>query len=223
MGLLHDPPARTVGRTDGSLPTLGYALLSLLARQSSTGYQLAQKLNDPIGFFWEASHSQIYPQLAMLERVGHAVSVASSGRGPRPVKTYSITGAGMAALRTWISLPKRRWGGRDELLLKVYASWVAEHADTLRLVRAAEAHHAARLALYLDRMRSARKRGADAASPREPLFGDYVTLRRGVVYERGRLAWCRWLIRRLQAAEDGQGTPRRGAERRRARQLERSG
>ena len=105
----------------------------------------------------------------------------------------------MEALRAWIGLPARRSGGRDDLLLKVYASWVAEPSATLRLMRDAEADHAARLELYLSRRRSARARGADVAGPRSPMFADYATLRRGIGYERGRLAWCRWLIRKLEA------------------------
>lgn len=191
------------GGRPASVPTLGYALLSLLAREPLTGYSLAKQLKEPIGLFWEAQHSQIYPQLAALQSLGYATASASSGPGPRSKKTYAITDAGLAALRAWVGVPVRRWGGRDELVLKVNASWVAEPSVTLQLVREAEAHHAARLDLYLSRRRSARSRGADVAGPRSSLFTDYTTLRRGIGFERGRLAWCRWLIRCLEAERVG--------------------
>jgi DNA-binding PadR family transcriptional regulator len=200
VAVLHDVPAEPVtGRQPTTLPTLGHALLSLLAREPLTGYGLAKLMKEPIGFFWEAQHSQIYPQLAELQRIGHVTASTSSGPGPRSKKTYAITDAGMAALRAWVGVPTRRRGGRDDLLLKVYASWVAEPSATLRLMHEAEADHVARLELYLTRGRSARSRGADVAGPRSPMFTDYATLRRGIGYERGRLAWCRWLIRKLES------------------------
>src|SRR3712207_7015289 len=56
--------------------TLGYALLGLLAREPLSGYDLAQRLKGRVGFFWQARHSQIYPELGRLEAAGlvrHAV------------------------------------------------------------------------------------------------------------------------------------------------------
>jgi DNA-binding PadR family transcriptional regulator len=189
-------PAR---RDPVDLATIGYALLSLLAREPSTGYRLAARLKNPIGFFWEAGHSQVYPQLAILERRGFVSATNRAGPGPRPTRTYTITRDGLDALRGWVGVPTRRWGGRDELLLKVYASWVAEPAATIKLLREAEAHHAAQLAGYLKDRDRARAAGADAALHDEPAFAEYATLRRGIGHERGRLAWCRWLIHRLEA------------------------
>jgi DNA-binding PadR family transcriptional regulator len=186
-----------------TLPTLGYALLALLARQPGTGYDLARQLKDPIGLFWEAGHSQIYPQLGRLEELRLVRSRSARGRGPRPTKTYAITLRGVAALRAWVGQPVRRRGGRDELLLKVYASWVAEPAATLQLLREAEAHHAAQLATYLARRAAAQAAGAADAPPSDPRFTDYATLRRGIGHERGRLAWCRWLARRVARAAPG--------------------
>lgn len=200
MVVPDDPSAAPLGGAPPArLPTLAFVLLSLLARQPLTGYGLARRLTEPIGFFWEARHSQIYPTLAVLEKHVFVEASLTGVPRPRPTKTYQITDAGLAALRAWVGQPTRRWGGRDELLLKVYASWVADSSVTLTLLREAEVHHAAMLALFLGRRRTARSSGADDADPADPIFTDYATLRRGVGYERGRLAWCRWLIRRVEA------------------------
>src|SRR6476646_1735266 len=59
----RDGPMHTTG-------TLGYALLGLLARQPRWGYDLARRMQEPIGYFWHANHSQIYPELAALETDG---------------------------------------------------------------------------------------------------------------------------------------------------------
>lgn len=188
--------------------TLGYALLGLLAREPLTGYGMTRRMRDPIGLFWEPQHSQVYPELARLERAGLIAATAEPGPGPRLKRTYRLTDQGLDTLRAWIAEPPRLGGRRDELLLKVYASWVAEPSVTLELVRAAERHHAAQLGRYLASEARIRARGEDRADPTDPVFTNYATLRRGIGFERGRLAWCRWLIRRLNTAN--------GAKQRRA-------
>ena len=182
-----------------TVSSLGYALLAAFAREPATGYQLAQLLRDPIGFFWEVRHSQIYPELARLERAGLIASSAGPGPGPRPKRTYEITAAGRDRVRGWIAAPSQFGGRHDELLLKVYASWLVEPGVTAGLIRSAQAHHQAQLALYTQREASARERGIDRLGFRDPAFADYLTLRRGIDFERGRLAWCDWVLRELAA------------------------
>jgi DNA-binding PadR family transcriptional regulator len=183
---------------DSPVPTLAFAILALIAREPLTGYQLSRQLRDPIGLFWQARHSQIYPVLNRLERLGWATAEEVPGPGPRPTRRFSIGATGMDALRAWVAAPQSRRSGRDELLLRVYASWVADRSVTLGLLRDAEARHREQLATYTARRRSAEDRGvADDATTAE--FADYATLRRGIGFERGRIAWLRWLMRRLDA------------------------
>jgi DNA-binding PadR family transcriptional regulator len=182
-----------------TIPTLAYALLALLAREPLTGYEMSRQLRDPIGFFWQARHSQVYPALSRLERLGWTTSETFAGPGPRPTKRHVITDDGLAALRAWVGASARR-GGRDELLLRVYASWVADRSVTLGFLREAESRHAHQLAVYLARRGRAESRGS-ADTPGTADFADYATLRRGIGYERGRLAWVRWLIRKLETSD----------------------
>jgi DNA-binding PadR family transcriptional regulator len=184
------------GAAEGStVPTLAYAILALLAREPLTGYQIGRLLRDPIGLFWQARHSQIYPVLARLERLGWAESTEVPGPGPRPKKHYRPSRAGLDALRTWVSRPSTR-RGRDELLLRVYASWIAGGPATCAFLVEAEAQHRQQLAVYLERRAAVRARGGPG-QPGTAEFADYATLRRGIGYERGRLAWVRWLIGQL--------------------------
>jgi DNA-binding PadR family transcriptional regulator len=185
--------------TARGVSSLGHALLAALAREPLTGYALAQLLRDPIGFFWETQHSQIYPELSRLERTGLVVSSEMPGPGPRPKRTYAATEAGLAELRAWIARPSRFGGRHDELLLKVYASWLVEPSVTHELIGEARRHHAAQLELYLTRDASARERGIDRLGPADPRFADYLTLRRGIDFERGRLAWCDWVLEQLES------------------------
>jgi DNA-binding PadR family transcriptional regulator len=82
--------------------TLGYALLGLLAREPLSGYDLAQQMKGPVAFFWQAQHSQIYPELARLEKDG-LVQFEVVPQYDRPAKkVYAPTEAGRAALRAWV-------------------------------------------------------------------------------------------------------------------------
>src|SRR5690348_6743093 len=85
--------------------TLGYALLGLLARRPLWGYDLARRMKVPIGYFWHASHSQIYPELAALEADGLVTHEIVQQRDRPDKKLYSITEAGREVLRRWVSEP----------------------------------------------------------------------------------------------------------------------
>src|SRR6266508_2593560 len=84
---------------------LGYALLCLLVRGPGTGYDLAQRLRRPIGYYWTARHTQIYPELARLVSAGLVTYQAGAGPGPREKKTYTIAEAGRDALAAWLVRP----------------------------------------------------------------------------------------------------------------------
>src|ERR1700710_642665 len=104
--------------------TLGYAVLGLLAERPHTGYDIARRMERPIGYFWTAQHSQIYPELARLEADGLVRHRVVDGPGPRDTKRYRITPAGRAALRAWVDAPVPAQPGRSELLLRVRSLWV---------------------------------------------------------------------------------------------------
>ena len=48
------------------METLKYAILGLLMKKDMTGYELSKESNSEVFEFWNASHSQIYPQLQAL-------------------------------------------------------------------------------------------------------------------------------------------------------------
>jgi DNA-binding PadR family transcriptional regulator len=79
--------------------SLRYAILGLLARRPSTGYELTLTFDRSLRTSWHASHSQIYPELGKLERAGLVEVVA---RGARRSKTYGLTGPGRDELRRWL-------------------------------------------------------------------------------------------------------------------------
>jgi DNA-binding PadR family transcriptional regulator len=185
------------------ISTLGYALLALLARNSLSGYDLAQHMKRPIGFFWQAQLSQIYPELAHLEEQGYVLHqvIVQEDRPSR--KVYTITDAGGAALRAWAVQPPLPTLDRNELLLKTYTIWLADPESALALFREREQFYAERLALFEQIQSNIESETAGRPRPTEPRFGDYATVRMGVAYEREYVKWCRWVIEQFeQALED---------------------
>jgi DNA-binding PadR family transcriptional regulator len=181
--------------------TLGYALLALLANGPRTGYGLRTAMREPVGFFWTASHSQIYPELAVLEDGGLVRHRVIEGRGPRDTKEYRLTAAGRRALADWAVTPPGDAPERDELMVKVFALWTAPVEQARALIEMQRAHHRRRLARYeqiekefVDGDAAVRAAVDDPATPQ---FAGFATLQCGLSYERHRIRWCTWLLGRL--------------------------
>jgi DNA-binding PadR family transcriptional regulator len=183
---------------EGEWPTIAYALLAVLARGETTGYQLARFMDKPVGLFWQAPHSQIYPQLAALERGGMVTSSAEPGPGPRARKTYAVTDAGRALLRDWVATRPEPRAVRDEMVLRSYAAWTADRAEAAALFRAEQTTHEQRLA-ELEQMAEnlTAKHGARLGDPAEPIFGNWAALQRGLGAEREYVRWCTWMAEQL--------------------------
>jgi DNA-binding PadR family transcriptional regulator len=186
-----------------AIPTLGYALLALLAKRPNTAYELSQRARRPLGYFWTASYGQIHPQLRQLTAAGLLTEEALAGPGPHDKRMYTITAAGRDALAAWVVEPPRQEPSRDELLLKAYAIRAAEPERARELVLAQAATHRRRLAEYT----AIRNRlGREAADISHPDFGSLATVRYGIGYERHRAQWCEWLAAQMAGA--ARGVPR---------------
>ncbi|MET8140631.1 PadR family transcriptional regulator [Sphaerisporangium sp. NPDC005288] len=173
--------------------TLGFAILAALAKDARTGYELTAVMNRPVGYFWTARHSQIHTDLQKLLADGLVRFEAEHGPGPQGKKVYHLTPEGRAALRDWVTEPPRARTERDELVLKTYASWLADPAEMAELFRAQLLLHEERIAQY----EGQRAGFAGVPDPGDPTFGNYAALWCGLSYERHRAEWCRWMIGRL--------------------------
>lgn len=99
--------------------SLRYAILGFLSSTPSTGYDLGRAFSLGAGAYWEASTSQIYPELRRLEEEGLIEGkVSQSDRLNRCV--YRLTTAGKEDLKRWveseINYPPRRDPERIQLL-----------------------------------------------------------------------------------------------------------
>ena len=84
---------------------LPHAILVSLCEQSGSGYELARRFDRSIGYFWAATHQQIYRTLRTMENEHwvRGTEVAQHGRPDK--KVYTVSEAGRAELARWIAAP----------------------------------------------------------------------------------------------------------------------
>ena len=182
--------------------TLGYAVLGLLSREELSGYDLKRWMERPLGYFWSARHSQIYPELARLEEEGLVTHTLVVQSGKPDKKLYRITAQGLEALKEWVVQPPVSRSVRDELTLKAYSVWLADKGQVARLFREEGLRREEQLAHYEElRTWMEDEHEAEVHDPDSPWFAAYATLRRGIGYEEGYAEWCRWMADSVERRE----------------------
>jgi DNA-binding PadR family transcriptional regulator len=177
--------------------TLGYAILGLLAKRPGTGYQISRAMQRPVGYFWTARHSQIYPELAELEGDGLVRSRVIEGPGPRDTKRYSITAAGRNALRAWLDSPLPDQAPKDELMLRVWSLWLLSPDRARNLIAVVRDRLESELEILVIEEEDFHTMPEAISDPGNHAFGEYATLRWGLARRRVFLEWCDWLLDRL--------------------------
>lgn len=186
-----------------SLPctmSLKHSLLVMLSDAPATGYDLSQQFKGGIGFFWNASHQQVYQQLAQMTKDGW-VSFETQPQPDRPDrKVYAITEAGQKALGNWLSTPVPPSKSKDALLIKLFAGDKLVPINTLReeLYRHRAIHQKS-----LDKLLTiAAEYSAKSPSEQHALRLPYLTLRRGITGEQAWLAWADEALQILTTNKD---------------------
>jgi DNA-binding PadR family transcriptional regulator len=87
---------------DGALIPSDYVVLGMVGLGARSGYEIKQKVELSIRFFWTISPAQVYPSLAKLERSG-LLRGRDEPQGNRPRRRYERTEAGSDALREWLT------------------------------------------------------------------------------------------------------------------------
>ena len=100
--------------------SLPHALLGLINYQPSTGYDLKNKFQRSIHFFWNAALPHIYRSLKQMEKDGWIVSTIEQQTGKPNRKVYRITGEGKKELLHWLAEPPDELEMRHTLLVKVF-------------------------------------------------------------------------------------------------------
>ncbi|WP_166263858.1 PadR family transcriptional regulator [Marinobacter caseinilyticus] len=100
---------------------LRYALLCALHEQPATGYELTQRFKTRLANVWNASHQQVYRELAKLQQEKLLLVEAIEQPNKPDKKRYHTTLAGRSALEHWLGQIQPRPATRDPLLVKLFA------------------------------------------------------------------------------------------------------
>lgn len=182
---------------------LPHAILVALCEQSSSGYELARRFDRSIGYFWAATHQQIYRTLRAMEADGwvHVTEIAQRGRPDK--KVYTVSDAGRAELARWIAEPLTGRGSTAadnrtrDLAVKVRG---AAYGDVDAIRRQVAALRAERAEL-LDTYRNYEKRQfADPAALTGPALHQYLVLRGGIRAEESAIDWLDEVAAALEEA-----------------------
>ncbi len=185
---MHIDPAAAYA-TPVALP---HAILVSLSEQSGSGYELARRFDRSIGYFWAATHQQIYRTLRTMEEDGwvHVTAVAQHGRPDK--KVYTVADAGRAELSRWIAAPLAGRGGSvadhrtRDLAVKIRG---AVHGD-LDALRAQIAALRSERADLLDTYRGFQKsQFPHPAALTGTDLHQYLVLRGGIRTEESTVAW----------------------------------
>ncbi|WP_423759701.1 PadR family transcriptional regulator [Burkholderia sp. NLJ2] len=128
--------------------SLPHALLTALAERPGSGSELADRFDRSIGYFWQATHQQIYRELGRLEETGWIESLpAESGRGRK--RAYRILPAGKKELRRWIAEQEDPTPLREALMVRLRAEAVLGPAGLEDEITRRIALHQEKLDVYL--------------------------------------------------------------------------
>ncbi|WP_138501778.1 PadR family transcriptional regulator [Nostoc sp. PA-18-2419] len=173
---------------------LAHAILAALVDAPCSGYDLAKRFDGSVGFFWSASHQQIYRELSKLEDQGWVgcETILQAGRPDK--KLYRVTDLGEQQLKEWIAQPCQPTPTKDDLLVKIFAGHVATNQTILAELEHHQKAHLEKLSTYKD---LEQRQFPNSQELSESAKYKYLTLLNGISYETHWLAWCEHVIQLL--------------------------
>jgi DNA-binding PadR family transcriptional regulator len=174
-----------------------HAVLISLIEKPSSGYDLARRFDRSIGYFWHATHQQIYRELGRMADSGWIAadeSEAAEGDGGADrrnrKKVYRVLPAGREELARWVLAPGAGLDQREEILVKLRAEAVIGPLGLGDEMRRLIALHRARLETY----RAIERRDFSAPEMDRAQQLRYALLQRGIRFETDWVAWGEALL-----------------------------
>ncbi|MFF0065271.1 PadR family transcriptional regulator [Streptomyces sp. NPDC005279] len=172
--------------------SLPHAILTALLEKPSSGLELTRRFDKSIGYFWSATHQQIYRELGKLEQAGHirALPSAQPTRGQK--KEYEVLPAGREELTAWVARSEDPKPVRDPLLLRLRAAGVVGSEGLEEELERHLAMHRRQLAEYSE------IEARDFPPQRQSSEQDrlrHMVLRGGIELE---TFWTKWLTDALE-------------------------
>jgi PadR family transcriptional regulator AphA len=167
--------------------SLKHAILTLLETEEASGYDILKRFKQRLGFFWNASHQQIYLQLKNMNTEG-LIEFEHETQQTRPNrKVYKVTPLGKKTLIQWMETSVKVDKVNDALLVKLYAG----HLVDIEVLKQEIQQHTVIHQRMLDTFLALEKNYlALKSTDQAPFKLPYLTLRRGILGEQAWLAWA---------------------------------
>jgi DNA-binding PadR family transcriptional regulator len=173
--------------------TLKYAILGLINRRPSTGYDITKEFKAELGNFWRARHSQIYPELKRLVNEGLIEYETVIAGEALEKKVYSLKDKGREELLEWLNKDEKMVPtAKDKFRLRMYFSSNIEQEHLVELLESQLEQRREKLATL--------KKKIDGYSEVPQFgsqeFGDYLVLESAILREAAYVEWLERSIKR---------------------------
>ncbi len=175
--------------------SLSHAILVSLAERAASGYDLTRRFDKSIGFFWRATHQQIYRVLARMQSEGLVDGTVEPGEGRPDRRVYHLTDLGRSRLRDWTREPTDREQVRSEFAVKVRAIPFGDRDAVIDDIRRQRALHAQQLDYYLA---DERRHFPHPDRIAESDLPSWLVLRGGIRQEHTYVQWCDEMLAALE-------------------------
>lgn len=173
--------------------SLPHALMTALAEKPCSGSELARRFDRSIGYFWQATHQQIYRELARLEAAEWIGALPKEGgRGRR--RSYQLLPKGREELARWVGSSLEPTPVREALGVRLRAEAVVGPTGLLQELRTLLVCHQQKLDTYLE----IEQRAFQAEPLQKAQHLRYLVLRAGIRYEQQHMEFLREAIELLE-------------------------
>lgn len=174
------------------------AILAALSNGESSGYDMAKAFDVTVSNFWTASPQQLYRELDKMETAG-LIEAQVVQQLKRPNKRlFSLTDRGRAELRNFTVRAPKPTAIRDELLVQVEAMDLGDAASITANVQDKLKTSKTKLKRYeLSRCNLLEGRSERTFLSETDHLGPYLTLARGITFERENIRWCEFVLATL--------------------------
>ena len=182
--------------------SLSHALLTSLLEHPSTGIELARRFDRSMGYFWQATHQQIYRELNSMLQKGWISTLEQADYTGRK-KTYQVEALGRSELADWMLKQSPPAQLREELMVRLRAeAQLGEHTVLAELERHLQLHQQ-NLKTYeqiFAKDFAPSQHDQTQHSPEERTsYIHKMILQLGIDLEKGWIAWLDQLIPQLHA------------------------
>lgn len=178
--------------------SLAHVLLTSLIEKPSTGIDLARRFDRSMGFFWNATHQQIYRELSAMQQKNWISTLEDHGSNTRK-KTYQVEALGRAELADWMVKQSPPAQLRDDLMVRLRAEAQLGGNNVLPELERHLVLHQQNLKIYQTIFA---KDFADGHAQDRTLFIHKMILQLGIDLEMGWIKWLETMIPQLKAFED---------------------